>query len=192
MQVKLANDLVVKKPVELNVQARDTVPLALDLEVPPEATWSGAQLGLDENDKEPASIALDGPVTETSFPQTLAVANEVNVKEPNLNYKVTKAVLDLDGPGVRAAKGKRFVLLTVIASNKDSKFDAYVGPESFRITADGTSIAAMQITPAAEAVKALNSQEFRVAFVIPQSAKSATLVLGEANKDTGNIPLAFK
>ncbi len=190
-QVKLANDLIVKKPVELQYKARDTMTLMLEFEVPAATTWNGAQLTLDENNKEPVSIALDGPVTENAYPQSLKSTGEGQVTQPNLSYKLTKGLLDLDGPGGRVATGKQFLILTVLVSNKD-KVDAYVGPQSFGLMVDGNPIASYQLSPAAEAVRGLGSQEFIATFILPQTFSSVMLIVGEEGKSTATIPLALK
>lgn len=190
LRLKFEGAKEIKEPFNGSVEARDTQEFEFQWEVPITTTWEGAQLILDESDKEPVTLALSGAVEKSQYPVKLTAGAEVSVDKPvKLTYKVLEAMLDLNGQGKRVEVGKRFVLLKVLAQNKDSAYNVYVGPESFRLLVDGVPKAAERLDPAAEAIDPLSEQEFQIVFLIPANAKKIELEVGEAGKSTAKIPI---
>lgn len=192
MQLKLGNGAVYKKRFDTGIQARDTNEYTLSFEVPLTTTWQGAQLSLDESDTEPATVVLEGAAPAPQYPLKLAAGAEATVKSPPLTYKLKDGLVDLDGMGKRAAKDKRYLVLSVVVSNKEQVGNVFVGSENFRIIVNGTPMSAEKLSPAAKAVDPLSEQEFQMAFLVPASATTAELQVGEASKDTASIPLDLK
>ncbi len=188
-QIKLGNGTVLKQPVDLSLQARDTKPYDLLFNVPLASKWEGAQLQLDEKDKEPVLMALDGRVTTSPYPITLAADTEARVEKPKVTYKLTSASLDLDAQGERVEKGKYFLVMSILASNREDKSEVYVGDENFRLMIDGKPQSPDKIDPVATGVKELGKQDFALAFAIPQAAKSVTLEVGEPGKGAATLAL---
>ncbi|MBI3968649.1 MAG: hypothetical protein HY329_23690 [Chloroflexi bacterium] len=192
LQLKLQDGSIHRAPLNIGVQARDSVDTRIRFEVPLTATWTGAQLTIDQLGKEPGVLPLDGPVPAKQFPAKLAGGAEVSVPTPPVTYKLIDVAVDLDGAGTRAPVGTWFVIFGVLASNRDNRLDAFVGPGSFRLFVDGTPMTHQRLNPAAEAVGAGRSKEFRVTFTIPAATNSVELELGEADKGAKRIPVDLK
>ena len=110
-QLRLGDGSVYKQVYEDAFQARDTKERKISFRVPLNSQWSGAQITLDEKDKEPASLVLEGPIAPPQYPSNIAVSgSETTTQAPGkLTYAIVKATLDLDGYGKRAALEKRLV-----------------------------------------------------------------------------------
>lgn len=189
-QVKLGNGTSLSQPLELTLQPLDTKPFELDFNVPVNTTWDGTQLELNQEDKEPALLALTGPQTNVITPIDLKAGTEVKVKDPKVTYTLTSASLDLDAQGERVSKGNYYLVLNFLVTNNDNKYEAYVGDDNFRLSIDGGPSKSPEKTdPVAEGVKELGSQEFALAFTIPQDARDLSLEVGEVGKDTATIKL---
>ena len=119
-QLKLGDGSVYKRPYEDNFAPRDTKERMISFRVPLSAEWKGAQLTLDEQDKEPATLALDGPAQPQQYPAKLASGGETTTKEPVMTYTILAATVDVDGAGQRAALGKRYLNLSVRVANKEA------------------------------------------------------------------------
>ena len=191
-QIKLSDGTLLKQPINLSVAARDTQPLTLLFSVAPATKWNGLQLQFDEKDKEPVLVALDGATKSSPYPVSLAAPSELQVKDPKVSYKVTKASLDLDAQGTRVGKGQQFLVMSILVSNLDKQYDAYVGDENFRLILDnGKPEAPTKTDPVAEGVPALGQTEFEIAFAIPQATAAATLEVGEAGKSSAKTKLVL-
>ena len=121
-QLKLGDGSVYKQPYEDNFASRDTKERMVSFRVPPSAEWKGAQLTLDEQDKEPATLALDGPAQSQQYPAELASGDETTTKEPAMTYTILGASVDVDGAGQRVALGKRYLNLSVRVANKELRW----------------------------------------------------------------------
>lgn len=186
--LELGNGKKATRPYDAIYESQDTKDVTIVFNVPADATWDGAKITFTEPDKEPAALPLFGEAPEAKYPQKLAANGQAQVSVPALIYQIQEASVDLDGMGQRADAGKRFLLFKVQATCKE-KYDCYVGPESFRVLADGTPYSAAQMDPAADAVSADGSKVFRLAFQIPDGAQQVELQVGEAGKDTQKIPI---
>ncbi len=101
-----------------NFDPQTTTQTQLVFIVPTDATWKGAQLVLSQPNKEPATLALDGPVPAAINP--LTVKNIGQATADQLVYRIVSASLDLDSNGTRADLGKRFLHLTVHLINNST------------------------------------------------------------------------
>jgi hypothetical protein len=178
------------KAYEDYYNSQDTKELTIVFNVPANATWDNASLTFDEPGKAPAALPLQGAVPADPYPQVLTVSGEATLATPPLVYVLDEGTIDLDGVGVRAEQGTRYLLLKVTATCKD-RYDCYVGPESFRVIIDGTPYAALTIDPVAEAVEPDTSQAFRLAFQIPEQVTQLDLQVGEASKETAKLPITI-
>ena len=192
-QLRLGDGSVYKRPYEDNFAPRDTKERTISFRVPPSSEWKGAQLTLDEQDKEPATLALDGPAQPQQYPTKLASGDETTTKEPVMTYTILGAAVDVDGAGQRVALGKRYLNLSVRVANKESGGGggAFL-PEFFRLMIDGNPAAPEKMSDNS-VVNGQSSQDITLSFVIPESATKVELEVGKpAIQETARIPIALK
>jgi hypothetical protein len=190
-QLKLGDGSVYKRPYEDNFAPRDTKDRVISFRVPPSAEWKGAQLTLDEQDKEPATLALDGPAQSQPYPDKLASGAETTTKEPVMTYTILSAAVDVDGAGQRIALGKRYLNLSVRVANKETGGGGAVLSEFFRLIVDGNPSAPENIDNSA--VYGQSSQDTTMSFVIPANATKVELEVGKpAIQEAARIPIALK
>jgi hypothetical protein len=189
-QLKLGDGTVYQRPYSVNFDARDTKDSMISFSVPTNAEWKGAQLTLDEPDREPAILALDGAATPQPYPTKLSPGGEAATKGPAMTYKILVAALDVDGSGQRAALGKRFLNLTVrVASQETSGGGGMFIPEYFRLMIDGVPRALEHMSDN-NIVEGQSSQDVTLSFVIPASATKVELEVGKTGvQETARIPL---
>jgi hypothetical protein len=192
-QLKLGDGSVYKQPYEDNFAPRDTKERMISFRVPPSAEWKGAQLTLDEQDKEPASLVLDGPAPLQQYLAKLASGAETATKEPVMTYTILGATLDVDGAGQRAALGKRYLNLSVRVTNKETAGGGGVFlPEFFRLMIDGVASAPENMSDN-NIVNGQSSQDVTLSFVIPASANKVELEVGKPDiQQTARIPIVLK
>jgi hypothetical protein len=178
------------RPVDVTVGPQSNQDLSVVFSVPAGSTWDGASLSLAEPGKVPAQLALEGTAPALEEPVKVAVSGEAQVTSPNLlHYQIVDGATALNGPGFRADTGTHVLILKVTATCKD-RYDCYVGPNSFRLFVDGVSSDLQKLDPVSAAIKAGGaSQDFTLAFQLPDSAKTVALEVGETGKDTKQIPL---
>jgi hypothetical protein len=189
-QLKLGDGSVYKRPYEDNLAPRDTKERMISFRVPTGAQWNGAKLTLDEQDKEPATLALDGPAGPQQYPVKLASGGETTTKEPVMTYTILGATVDVDGAGQRAALGKRYLNLSVRVANKETS-DAFL-PEFFRLMIDGVPSAPENMSESS-VVSGQSSQDITMSFVIPEAAAKVELEVGKPGiQQTARIPIALR
>jgi hypothetical protein len=192
-QLKLGDGSVYKRPYEDNLAPRDTKERMISFRVPTGAQWNGAKLTLDEQDKEPATLALDGPAQPQQYPAKLASGAETTTKEPVMTYTILGATMDVDGAGQRAALGKRYLNLSVRVANKEAGGGGGVFlPEFFRLMIDGVPSAPENMSDN-NIVNGQSSQDVTLSFVIPESATKVELEVGKPDiQQTARIPIVLK
>jgi hypothetical protein len=188
MTLKLAGGEYAR-PIDYTVGPQTDQDLSVVFSVPAGSTWAGASLSLAEPGKVPAQLLLEGAAPALEEPVKGTVRGEAQVTSPNLiDYQVVDGATALNGPGFRADAGAHVLILKVTATCKD-RYDCYVGPNSFRLIVDGVPSDLQKLDPISAAVKASTSQDFTLAFQLPDSAKALALEVGETGKDTKQIPL---
>jgi hypothetical protein len=192
-QLKLGDGSVYKRPYEDNLAPRDTKERMVSFRVPPSSGWKGAQLTLDEQDKEPATLVLDGPALPQQYPAKLASGDETTTKEPVMTYTILAATMDVDGAGQRAALGKRYLNLSVRVANKEAGGGGgEFLPEFFRLMIDGSPSAPENMSDN-NIINGQSSQDITMSFVIPESATNVELEVGKPDiQETARIPIALK
>jgi hypothetical protein len=192
-RLKLGDGSVYKQPYEDNFAPRDTKERMISFRVPLSAQWNGAQLILDEQDKEPGTLVLEGPAQAQQYPTQLASGDETTTKEPVMTYTILGATLDVDGAGQRAGLGKRFLNLSVRVANKEAGGGGGVFlPEFFRLMIDGNASAPEKMSDNG-VVNGQSSQDITMSFVIPESATKVELEVGKPEiQQTARIPIALK
>jgi hypothetical protein len=193
-QLKLGDGSVYKRPYEDNFAARDTRDRMISFRVPPASEWKGAQLTLDEHDKEPATLVLDGPTQPQRYPAKLASGGEATTKEPIImTYTILGATLDVDASGERAALGKRYLNLSVRVANKEAGGGGgEFLPEFFRLLIDGAPSAPEKMSDN-NTIEGQSSQDVTLSFVIPESATKVELEVGKPSaQETARIPIALR
>jgi len=192
-RLKLGDGSIYKQPYEDNFAPRDTKERMISFRVPLSAEWKGAQLSLDEQDKEPGTLVLEGPAQAQQYPTKLASGDETTTKEPVMTYTILGATLDVDGAGQRAGLGKRFLNLSVRVANKEAGGGGGVFlPEFFRLMIDGNPSAPENMSDNG-VVNGQSSQDITMSFVIPESATKVELEVGKPEiQQTARIPIALK
>jgi hypothetical protein len=191
-QLKLGDGSVYKRPYEDNLAPRDTKERMISFRVPPSSEWKGAQLTLDEQDKEPGTLALDGPAPPQQYPTKLASGDETTTKEPVMTYTILGAAVDVDGAGQRVALGKRYLNLSVRVANKESGVGGAYLPEFFRLMIDDNPSAPENMSDN-NIVNGQSSQDITMSFVIPASATKVELEVGKPDmQQTARIPIDLK
>lgn len=192
-QLRLGDGSVYKQIYSEAFEPRDTKDRKISFRVPVNSQWNGAQLTLDEQDKEPATLILDGPMPPPQYPLNLATSSsETTTKAEKLTYLIINATLDMDAYGKRAALGKRYLNLTVRIKDKGaSSGGGYFVPEYFRLLIDGTPSA-----PESASDSDLNSggsQDYSMAYVIPANTDKVELEVGKPGvSELAKIPIDLK
>ena len=191
-QLRLGDGSVYKKPYSENIDPRDTKERKISFAVPSNAQWTGAQLVLDEQGKEPATLLLDGAVPPPQYPVQLATDGEATTKEPQIVYTVQKASLDVDAFGERAALGKRYLNLTVHIADKEMSDNGEFLPEFFRLLIDGEPLLPKD-TSDNSTVEPQSTQDYTMAYLIPANATSVELEVGKPDvQKTAKISIDLK
>jgi hypothetical protein len=192
-QLKLGDGSVYKRPYSDNFAPRDTKERMISFHVPTSAQWNGAQITLDEQDKEPATLALDGPARPQQYPAKLASGDETTTKEPVMTYTILGANVDVDGAGQRAALGKRYLNLSVRVTNKEAGGGGgEFLPEFFRLLIDDVPSSPENMSDN-NIVNGQSSQDVTLSFVIPESATRVELEVGKPDiQQTARIPIALR
>ena len=188
-QLKLGDGSVYKRPYEDNLKPRDTQERKISFHVPESSQWAGAQISLDEQDKEPATVMLDGVVSPPQYPTTLTSKDEKTTTGPTITYGIQSANVDLDGFNHRAALGKRYLNLTVHMVCKDGG-NEFV-PEFFRLLTDGAPSQPEQSSDSQ--LSCPGSQDYVMSYVIPANAAAVELEVGKTGvQKTATIPIDLK
>jgi len=191
-QLKLGDGSVYKRPYEDNFAPRDTKERMISFRVPPSSEWKGAQITLDEQDKQPATLTLDGPAPPQQYPTKLASGDETTTKKPVMTYTILGAAVDVDAVGQRVALGKRYLNLSVRVANKEAGVGGAFLPEFFRLMIDGNPAAPKKMSDN-YVVNGESSQDITMSFVIPESATKVELEVGKPTiQQTARIPIALK
>jgi len=190
-ELKLGDGTTYRQAYSDVVPSRDTHERRITFPVPSSAQWTGATLLLDEKDKEPATLALDGPLTAAAYPLQLAVGGKGTTKGPAMTYTILAATEDLDGPGERAPLGKRCLHLSVrVTDNEQDSADQFL-PEFFRLTIDGAPYIPEHMTDN-NVIASHSSQELTMSLLIPAGARLGDLEVGKpAIQQTVKIPLGL-
>ncbi|MEP6922184.1 MAG: hypothetical protein ABI967_13740 [bacterium] len=192
-QLKLGDGSVYKQPYEDNLASRDTKERMITFRVPLSSEWKGAQLTLDEKDKEPATLVLEGSAQPQLYPAKLVSGDETTTKAPGMTFTILDASVDVDGAGQRAALGKRYLNLLVRVANKEAGGGGgEFLPEFFRLMIDGVPSAPENMSEN-NISNGQSSQDVTLSFVIPESATKVELEVGKPDiQQTARIPIAWK
>jgi hypothetical protein len=191
-ELKLADGTKYHQPFSDVVNSRDTHERRISFPVPLAAQWTGATLLLDEKDKEPATLALDGAVTPSAYPLQLPIGATATTKGPAMTYTILAANEDLDAPGERAPLGKRCLHLSVrVTDNEPESPDQFL-PEFFRFNVDGAPYVAEHMSENG-VIASHSSQELTMSLLVPASALIGELEVGKPSiQQTAKIPLGLK
>ncbi|MEP6900957.1 MAG: hypothetical protein ABJA66_04355 [Actinomycetota bacterium] len=191
-ELRLGDGSVYKKPYSENFDPRDTKERKISFRVPPNAQWNGAQLTLDEQNKEPALLSLDGNGLMPQYPIQLATGGQTSTKEPQMIYTIQNASVDLDAFGERAELGKHYLNLTIHVADKEAGDNGEFLPEFFRLLVDGVPLLP-KATSDNFTVAAQSSQDYTMAYLIPATAASIELEVGKPEvQTTAKIPIDLK
>jgi hypothetical protein len=193
-QLKLGDGSVYKQIYSDAFEPRDTKEVKISFRVPANSQWNSAQLTLDEQDKEPATLVLDGPMPPQQYPLNLATSgSETTTKGgDSLTYSIIKATLDMDAFGKRAALGKRYLNLTVRVKDKGAGGGGgYFLPEYFRLLIDGTPNAPENTSDSS--LNSGGSADYTMAYVVPANTNSVELEVGKPGvSELAKIPIDLK
>jgi flagellar basal body-associated protein FliL len=188
LQITLADGSVYKNPFDFGVRQQDTQDQTYTFNnIPANATWSKAQLTLSQVGKEPVTIPLDGAVPAAAYPKNLNATGTLNLKNPDVDYTLKDAKLDLDAHGNRAPTGQRYLILTITITSHAPN-SAYIGDGNFRLIIDGTPQAPDSTDIPISTGNLDKTTDSTIIFLIPDSAQAATLQLGEQSQ-VATIPV---
>jgi hypothetical protein len=191
-QLKLADGTVYRQAYSDSVEPRNTREHRISFPVPMAAQWTGASLTLDEKDKEPATMSLDGPVSPLPFTIQLATGGEATTAGPAMKYTILAGSEDLEGTGERALLGKRYMHLSVRVTSTDGDTADQFLPEFFRISVDGAPYAPEHMSDN-NIVASRGTQDVTMSLLIPATAMVVELEVGKPwIQPTIKIPLDRK
>ncbi len=178
-QLRLGDGTVYKQVYSDAFGPRDTKDRKASFRVAANSQLAGAQISLDEKDKEPATLMLDGAIAPSPYPFNIATSGvETKTKEGTLTYNIIKATVDLDAYGKRAGSDKRYLNLTVRVTDKGAASGGgYFLPEYFRLLTDGNPS-----QPENSSESALNSggtQDYTMSYLIPKNVSMVDLEVGK-------------
>jgi hypothetical protein len=190
LQITLADGSVYKNPFDFGVRQQDTQDQTYTFNnIPATATWSKAQLTLSQVGKEPVTLPLDGAVPAAAYPKSLSATGALNLKNPDVDYTLKDARLDLDAHGNRAPTGQRYLILTITITSHAPN-GAYIGEGNFRLIIDGTPQAPDSSDIPIPTGNLDKTTDSTIIFLIPDSAQAATLQLGEQSQ-LATIPVSL-
>ena len=188
-QLRLADGTVYKQPYSGVLQPRNTQETRISFPVPMAAQWTGASLTLDEKDKEPATMTLDGPVSPPPFLLQLATGGTATTAGPAMKYTILAGTEDLDGIGERAPLGKRCLHLSVHVTSNESAAASQFLPEFLRFSIDGAPYVPEHMSDN-NVIAAHTSQDVTMSLLIPATAIHSELEVGKSEiQPTVKIPL---
>jgi hypothetical protein len=195
-QLRLGDGSLYKQIYSDGFEPRDTQERKISFRVPVNSQWNGAQLTLDEQDKEPATLVLDGAMPSPQYPLNIKTnGGETTTKEPQkLAYSIVKANIDVDAFGERAALGKRYLNLTVRVTDKEGGGGGggYFLPEYFRLLTDGTPSTPGN-TSDNSVLNSGSSQDYTMSYLIATNASNVELEVGKPGvQETAKIPIDLK
>lgn len=191
-QLRLSDGSVYKQTYSDNIGARDTKERKISFSVPMATQWNGAQLTLDEQGKEPATMLLDGIVPPPQYPTNLSQGGEATTKDPAMTYTILSANVDEDGVGERAALGKRYLNLSIHIAYKETEGGGQFLPEFFHLLVNGSPSTPENMSDN-NIVNPQSSQDITMSYVIPASATSVELEVGKPSiQETAQIPIDLK
>ena len=179
-QLHLTDGAVYKQVYSDAFEPRDTKDRKISFRVAANSQWTGAQIVLDEQDKEPATLVLDGAIPPPEFPANIATSGvDTIAREPSkLTYNIIKATLDVDAYGKRSALDKRYLNLTVRVTDKGAgSGGGYFLPEYFRLLTDGDPS-----QPENSSDSNLNfggTQDYTMSYVVPKNVSMVDLEVGK-------------
>ena len=182
-QLRLGDGSVYKQIYSDGFEPRDTKERKISFRVPANSQWTGAQIVLDEQDKEPATLVLDGDVPPSQYPVNIPVSgvDTVAKKPSTLTYNIVKATMDVDAFGKRSALDKRYLTLTVRVTDKGpGGGGGYFLPEYFRLLTDGDPS-----QPETSSDSGLNSggtQDYTMSYVVPKNVSMVDLEVGKPDE----------
>jgi hypothetical protein len=182
-QLRLGDGSVYKQIYSDGFEPRDTKERKISFRVPANSQWTGAQIVLDEQDKEPATLVLDGDVPPPQYPVNIATSgiDTVAKKPSSLTYNIVKATMDVDAFGTRSALDKRYLTLTVRVTDKGpGGGGGYFLPEYFRLLTDGDPS-----QPENSSDSGLNSggtQDYTMSYVVPKNVSMVDLEVGKPDE----------
>jgi len=182
-QLRLGDGSVYKQVYEDVIEPRDTKERKISFRVAANSQWTGAQIVLDELDKEPATLILDGPVPPSQYPVNIPTSgiDTVAKKPSSLTYNIVKATMDVDAFGKRSALDKRYLTLTVRVTDKGpGGGGGYFLPEYFRLLTNGDSS-----QPENTSDSGLNSggtQDYTMSYVVPKNIAMVDLEVGRPDE----------
>ncbi|MEJ5311992.1 MAG: hypothetical protein WHX52_19680 [Anaerolineae bacterium] len=165
--------------------------------VQPTTTWDGATVTLSEADKEPLTVALTGAETLTGQAQPLASGGEtdgLNKYAESIHFQVKDASLWDDGPQpggyyIHAPLGRRFLMVTIQATNTGGQNGVSIYAEQFQVLADGVPFAVSYDVDGAQSVALNTSAEVTYYFLIPANTVKVQLVVVADADQPAQIPL---
>jgi hypothetical protein len=167
--------------------AQSTQQTKLVFAVPMTATLQGAQFLLNDRDKEPALLPLDGVAPTLPYPITVKDPGQATVDQ--IVYKVTSATLDLDWRGERADVGKRFLFFSLHMTN-NGRGGVGIDSDHFRIIVDGEPIAPRATNNFV--LQPASVMDTYTGFLIPANFGKLELQVGPIRGTTAKIPIALK
>ncbi len=191
-QLRLVDGTVYKQPYSDRLEPRNTHELRISFPVPMAAQWTGASLTLDEKDKEPATMSLDGPASAPPLTIHLVTGGQATTTGPAMKFTILAGTEDLDGAGERAALGKRYLHLSVhVTSNEAGSGNEFL-PEFFRLSIDGAPYVPEHMSDN-NVIAPHSSQDVTMSLLIPATATHAELEVGKPEiQQTVKIPLDLK
>ena len=181
-QLRLGDGSVYKQVYSDLIEPRDTKDRRASFRVPANSQLTGAQITLNEQDKEPATLMLDGAIPPAQYPAKVATSGtDTKPKDGTLTYDVINATLDVDANGHRSGLNKRYLNLTVRVTDKGaSSGGGYFLPEYFRLLTDGDPS-----QPEHSSESLLNSggtQDYSMSFLIPKNVSMVDLEVGKPDE----------
>jgi hypothetical protein len=191
-QLRLGDGTVYKQSYSDRLEPRNTLERRISFPVPMAAQWTGASLTLDEKDKEPATMSLDGPVSPPSFTVQLATGGEATTTGPGMKFTILAGTEDLDGVGERAPLGKRYLHLSVHVTSNDAGSPDQFLPEFLRFSIDGAPYMPEHMSDN-NVIASRSSQDVTMSLLIPATVARVELEVGKPDvQPTVKIPLDLK
>ena len=177
----------------LELTPRATEAVTLVYAVPKDRRWEGAVMVVSQEQEEPETLVLDGPVPAQRYPEAITLPKTTALTAGDFACQLTAVTLDVEHQHKRAPQGQRYLKFDVRLTYEGKTLSAgFQGDRQFRLRAVGAP--ARAVAYPLENLAPNMPVDSEAVYLIPAGTKEIELQFGD-NDETAkrvNVGLAPK